>query len=77
MDKKRVTLTISPDVHLKAKKYVKEITGLPLSTYVNMHLMQFIEVAEGAPVNNKKPSEMTLKEYTEFVQYWTQAADDA
>jgi len=74
--KDRNTFYIDKEVLAEVKPYINEVLGMSVSQYMNNHLRDLKRVIDGAPYSQKKPSEMTLKEFGEVMQYWAQKADE-
>lgn len=75
--KKRHTLYLNPDRVKKARDFLQARMGLSLSAYINLHLAQLCSVIEGEPgLAEKKPSEMTMQEYAEALNYWLKVSDE-
>jgi hypothetical protein len=74
--KKRTTIYIDPDVMDVVGPYIRGVMNLNMSQYLNNHLRDLKRVIEGSPHGHKKPSEMTLQEFTEVVQYWMEKGDE-
>lgn len=72
--KKKFTVYLDIDLVAEARQYLKNHMGLELSQYLNMHLMQFVEVARGQPVKgDKKLADLTMQEYQDLINYWLRA----
>lgn len=75
--KRRHTLYLNPDRVNEARKFLRGSLGMSVSAYIDMHLKQLVDVINDQPApTDKKPSEMTLQEFSEVLNYWTRVAGE-
>lgn len=73
--KKRYQVILDHEETELVRQYLDSHLGISLSRYMRLHIRDFLSVINGSPASNKKPSEMTMREFMDTVRHWFRESD--